>query len=429
MARVKFSVKSKNNPSNIYVRFYHSRDFDINSKTGFIIDPKLWSQKQQRVKTTSTSRFDQIINPKLTSLKEEIIYHYNLSYNAGEKINKHWLDKIVFNFNNQPMNEDENPKFYLIPFFENYIEESKQRVNPQTNKVINPKTISKYKTTLERLKDFESYSSSKLRFREIDLNFHKSFVNYLVSQWYYNGTTIQKNLNIIKGVCKEAKMKGFQVSEEVEHRNFTAKREMTYDTYLNENEIEKIFHLKFEKYSELDVVRDWTIIGVWTGLRVSDIKRLSKVNLRKDFIEITTTKTGANAIIPIHQQVKSILDKRDGNFPRKITEQYFNEKINKIAAKADIDNILQGKKMQPVTLPNGQEVYRKKLDFYTKNELITTHTCRRSFATNLYGKLPNRTIMAITTHTSEAQFEKYIKQSQMEHVKALEDFWSSEGSN
>lgn len=426
MARVKFSVKSKVNPSNIYIRFYHSRDFDLNSKTGFIIDPRLWSQKQERVKTTSSSRFDQIINPKLISLKEEIIHQYNISYNAGEKINKDWLDKIVFNFNNQPRSEDEDPKFYLIPFFEKYIEESKERVNPQTNKVINPKTISKYKTTLQRLKDFESYSSSKLRFREINLNFHKSFVNYLVNQWSYNGTTIEKNLNIVKGVCKEAKMNGYEVSEEVEHRNFTAKREITYDTYLNENEIERIFDLKFEKESELDVVRDWTIIGVWTGLRVGDIKRLSKVNLSQDFIEITTTKTGANAIIPIHPQTKSILDKHNGNFPRRITEQYFNEKIKIIAAKADIDNILQGKKMQPITLRNGQVAHRKKLGFYPKNELITTHTCRRSFATNLYGKLPNRTIMAITTHTSEAQFEKYIKQSQMEHVDLLKEYWEKQ---
>lgn len=429
MSRVKFLVKSKSNPSNIYVRFYHSRDFDLNSKTGFILDPKLWSQKLQRVKTTSTYRFDQIINPKLTSLKEEIIFQYNLSYNAGEKINKDWLDKIVYKFNNQPRNEDENPKFYLIPFFEEYIEESKKRINPQTNKVIDSKTISKYNTALQRLKDFENYKSTKLRIREIDLNFHKSYVSYLVNQWFYNGTTVEKNLNILKGVCKEAKILGLQVSEEIAHRNFTSKREPTYDTYLNEKEINKIFNLNLEKDSGFDIVRDWTIVGVWTGLRVSDIKRLSKINLQNEYIEITTTKTGANAIIPIHYQVKAILNKRNGNFPAHITEQYFNEKIKKIAEKVEIDNILQGKKMSPVTLPNGIKTYRKKLGYFPKYDLISTHTCRRSFATNLYGKLPNKTIMAITTHSSETQFEKYIKQSQMEHVEALKDFWSSNQGN
>lgn len=429
MARVKFSVKSRNNPSNIYVRFYHSKEFDLNSRTGFLIDPKFWSNKQQRVKTTAGNRFDNIINPKLTSLKEEIILNYNSSYNSGHKINKDWLDKIIFNFNNQPRDQEENPKFYLVPFFEKYIEESKQRINPQTNKVIDFKTISKYNTTLQRVKDFEAFTSSKLRLKEIDLNFHKTFVSYLVNQWYYNGTTVEKNLNIIKSICKEARIMGLEVSEEIEHRSFTAKREATYDTYLNEEEIRKIFELKLNHSPGMDIVRDWTIIGVWTGLRVSDMKRLSKVNLQQEYIEITTTKTGANAIIPIHDQVKMILKKRDGNFPPQVTEQYFNENIKKVAAKAGISNVLQGKKLAPVILPNGTKAHRKKLDFYPKHDLITTHTCRRSFATNLYGKLPNRTIMAITTHKSEAQFEKYIKQSQMEHVEALKEYWQSNSKN
>ncbi len=428
MARVKFSTKTKSNPANIYVRFFHSRDFDLNCKTGFLINPKYWSNKQQRVKTTSSNAFDQIINPKLNALKEVIITQYNITYNSGRKIDKNWLQTVVSHFNKQPVSEEDNPKYYFVPFFENFIEESKNKINPRTNKKIDSKTISKYKTTLQRVVDFEEFSNTRLRLIDIDLSFHKNFLGYLVSEWMYNGTTNEKHIHIIKSICKDAKQKGLEISNEVESKLFTVKREKTYDTYLTENEINRIFKLKIED-ENLEHIRDWIIIGVWTGLRVSDLKRLNQVNLKKDTIEITTVKTGEEAIIPIHPQVREVIRRYENNFPPPITEQYFNRKMKDVAALANIDQVIKGKIPHEVTLPNGEKVYRDKIGDYKKFKLLSSHTCRRSFATNLYGKLPNRTIMAITTHRSEAQFETYLKQSQIEHVEALKEYWKANSAD
>lgn len=427
MARVKFLTKKGKNPCSIYVRFFHSKDFDFTTKTGYLINPKYWSGKQERVKTTAGNAFDQILNPKLNGLKETILLQYNITYSSGKQIDKKWLETVVSHFNKQPLSEEDNPKYYFVPFFENYIEESKNKINPRTNKKIDSKTISKYRTTLQRVVDFEKHAETRLRLNDIDLNFHKSFLSYLVNEWMYNGTTNEKHIHIIKSVCKEAKLKGLEVSTEVESKHFTVSREKTYDTYLTETEIERIFNLKI-KDDNLDHVRNWIVIGVWTGLRVSDLKRLSEVNLKEKTIEITTLKTGADAIIPIHPQVKKILEKYDNHFPPPITEQFFNKKMKDIGKLAKINQIIKGKIPHKVTLPNGEEVYRDKIGDYKKYKLLSSHTCRRSFATNLYGKISNRTIMAITTHRSEAQFEKYLKQSQMEHVEALTDFWKSHSS-
>ena len=50
-----------------------------------------------------------------------------------------------------------------------------------------------------------------------------------------------------------------------------------------------------------------------------------------------------------------------------------------------------------------------------KYQLISTHTARRSFATNAYkAGLPTVAIMKITGHTIERQFLKYIKVSKEE---------------
>ena len=140
MARVKFSTKTKSNPANIYVRFFHSRDFDLNCKTGFLINPKYWSNKQQRVKTTSSNAFDQIINPKLNALKEVIITQYNITYNSGRKIDKNWLQTVVSHFNKQPVSEEDNPKYHFVHIFENCMEESKKKINSRYKKKVAYKT-------------------------------------------------------------------------------------------------------------------------------------------------------------------------------------------------------------------------------------------------------------------------------------------------
>ena len=57
---------------------------------------------------------------------------------------------------------------------------------------------------------------------------------------------------------------------------------------------------------------------------------------------------------------------------------------------------------------------------YFKWELITTHTARRSFATNAYlGNVPSISIMKITGHRTEKSFLKYIKISQEDNANKL----------
>ena len=61
---------------------------------------------------------------------------------------------------------------------------------------------------------------------------------------------------------------------------------------------------------------------------------------------------------------------------------------------------------------------------YKKWELLTTHSGRRSFATNEYlNGTPSITIMAITGHKTEKAFLRYIKLTPNEHAKLLKLHW------
>ena len=55
-----------------------------------------------------------------------------------------------------------------------------------------------------------------------------------------------------------------------------------------------------------------------------------------------------------------------------------------------------------------------------KYDLVTSHTARRSFATNAYlAGLPPISIMKITGHKTESSFMKYIKISEKENAIQL----------
>lgn len=102
--------------------------------------------------------------------------------------------------------------------------------------------------------------------------------------------------------------------------------------------------------------------------------------------------------------------------PYPISEQKLNDYVKEVCKKVGIDEVVEGSKMDP-------ETKRKVKGLYPKYELISTHTCRRSFATNLYGKLPTHAIMAITGHTKESTFLKYIKMTEKENANILKSYW------
>jgi integrase len=56
--------------------------------------------------------------------------------------------------------------------------------------------------------------------------------------------------------------------------------------------------------------------------------------------------------------------------------------------------------------------------------MVTSHTTRRSFATNLYKSgFQSRGIMAITGHKTEEAFVSYIKVNEEGHAEMLLEHW------
>lgn len=419
MANIKFNVISTSNPSNLNVRFYHGRGVDCNAKSNILIDPKFWSNKMQNLKPSIRKEIKDHYRIKTENLKNEIIFRFNDDFSTGEAIDSKWLNRVINNYYKRPEFENDY-KIFFIPFIQEFIEESKKRINHKTGKKISDTTINRYKSILNLLLKFEKEAGSKIEMNDISLKFHNDFTNYLKLDCNYSNSYIHRIISQIKSFLTEAKMKGYEVNIEYESKKFTFSKDESIDTYLNEKEIHTLFEMNLSDNEKFLNIRDLFIIGLWTGLRIGDLKRISEFHFSSNTLIISATeKTNSTVEIPIHPQVKEVLRRRRGELPRIISVQKFNKYVKELCKLAGFTDKILGSIKNPKT-------NRKERGYYEKYRLISSHICRRSFATNLYGKIDDKTIMAITTHRSHSQFMSYIKTTQKEHVTKLAEFWENQ---
>ena len=425
MATGKFRVKTNNEWNTIYYRFKHSKEFDIEISTGLKVPNKRWSEAKSEV--LPTKDFDsEKINTTINDLDRFVIGEYNKDLKEGIIFNSKWLKEKLQKFLNRETNNYliDNTVF-LTNYIDKFIQEAKTK-KTRNNTIIKPRTIQHYNTTLNKIKSFEEFNNLKLKITDVNLKFHSNFIEFLEKEQKLNPNTIGGYIDDVKLIINNADKKGIEINKDAKLNEFYTPSNKTKDIYLNEVEIDSIFNHKFE-LDYLDNARDWFIIGLRTGLRISDFLKLTKENIIDGFIEKNTIKTEFPVIIPIHDQVQFILDKRNRKFPREISDQKFNEYIKIVCKEVGINEIVEGAKMDEIIVSkNGKKesIFRKKTGKYKKYELVTSHICRRSFATNLYGKIDTLTIMKITGHTTESQFLSYIKITPKEYAEKLKDYWN-----
>ncbi|MEY4457237.1 MAG: hypothetical protein RLY15_1501 [Bacteroidota bacterium] len=419
MANIQFKALGKKTPVNLNVRFYHNK-IDCSAKSNIFVDLNHWSLKTNKVKQNTPPDIKKHIEETIQKMSEFIMFSFARDFPIGETINTKWIVKQVDKFYMKP-ESDADPNFYFVPFIRNYIEESKTRIDPRTGKIISKGTIGTYRTTVSKIIKLENSLDFKFKIREIGLDFHSKYISF-AKQENYGNTVIEKDISIISSFIKAAKIKGLETNVEVESNQFSFVRDKSIDTYLDKNEIELVYNLDLSENDSLDKVRDLFIVGLWTGLRISDLKRINSFDFTSGNIRILETeKTNVYVEIPIHEHLKSILIKRNGQLPE-MSDQHFNRKVKDVCEKAGITKVILGS-------VKDAKKNRKVKDFYPKFKLISSHTCRRSFISNHYGKISDKTLMSISAHKSVAQFLSYVKTSSEDQAKELSNLWANEKQN
>jgi integrase len=419
MATIKFFTKGTNNPTTIFIRLRDGRQTDVTTSTGYSINPEFWSNAKGKTKQMAANQDKLNLSKSINDLENYILSSLNRDKGTSVTINKSWLSHEIDIFKNPSLDSE---IVLLSDAIKNYQEKLKFRMNPKTGKVTSPLTIKNFNTTLMRLKKFEEFYKREIHIHEVDLTFHEDYQKFAAKNLQIATNSYGKDLRQIKTVCLDSRDLGFQISKQLESRKFNAPTEPTNFVTLTENEIETI---KFSKFSEdyLRNAQDWLIIGCWTGCRVNDLMRLTKKNIMmntkgKKFIRYTQSKTGKQIDLPIHKHVEEIIE-RLRDFPRPISDVNFNKYIKSVCRKAGLTEIVFGTRQNPKT-------HKKESGNFEKWELIKSHTCRRSFATNHFNKMPNKAIMKVTGHATEGMLLQYIGETENNHVEDFMDLWASE---
>ncbi|GGD28834.1 tyrosine-type recombinase/integrase [Flavobacterium orientale] len=416
MATLKYFIKGNSNISTIYLRLVQGRNVDLKKSTSLLINSNYWNNKKGEIR--QIAEFENKLNLKndLNDLSNHVLNSFNNCYANGVLINSEWLNDTIKSFFNQSEDVDFN---YFVDYAEYFHTNLKNKVQKTGVTGVTIATEKKYRTIINKVKDFEKYKKKKVKLIDIGLKFHKDFIHFLHDVQQLNFNTTGKYLVFVKTICLDAKKYGLKINPDIEKEDFRPTKEKVSFITLNEDEIQTIFNHDFKKTPYLENARNWLIIGVWTGARVSDLLKFTKKNVSNGFIEYTAIKTNQKIVLPLHPQVKEILERLNGEFPKQISNQKFNDYIKLVCQDAKIENVVLGAKQTKIK----EKVWRKTKGEFKKYELVSTHICRRSFATNHYGKLPTPVIMAVTGHTTEAQFLKYVGKTAKDNADVLNDFW------
>ncbi|HCY40714.1 MAG TPA: hypothetical protein DHV48_05070 [Prolixibacteraceae bacterium] len=369
------------------------------------------------------------------------------------------MDEVdPFHLTNETFAQCINQKLYGKPathtsFFdysEEFVKQAKQNKGHEF--------ANSFRTVLNKLREFDS----SLTFERIDKKFYREFVNWLQGKGFsanYTGSMI-RDLKRILNKASEDEINTLNTFE-----SFKVMAEDVFNIYLTEEEIQRIYDVKItediiieiqkenkrkqlqkgnkiidtnkeqqamitkanivRQIDALNRARKLFVVGCWTGLRVENYLSIDpelQFDLEKGFIHAIANKNGPKLKIPMHKLVRQIVE-HDG-FPVTISQQKFNKQIKIIGMIAQINE-----KVIYSRTEGGKRVEYSQ----PKYELITTHTARRSFASNLLGRgIPKQFIMAVTGHTTEKSFNKYtqaIQKDLMTEKLADYDIWLGESKD
>lgn len=412
-------------PQRIWAVFYlDAKIYKIN--TNQVIKPTDWNKEKQKAKQ----------NDKLNKLlKEQAEFIENYVEKLKLKKKRFYKDELQVEFNNyfkigENTAKKEGDVVDFVSFIENYIKNRKDlasgtlRNNSITLKhiyycfnLIPPKMLKQWKemNKSEKQENLDFLKASKqIEFDQIDYKWIQEFHTYLLNATFtetkrgvkttksYSKNFIAKQIKTVKQFANASVACGYL--HNLSFRGFRASYEDADNIHLSWDELSQLKALELDPESTFGKIRNLFVLNCYLGLRFSDLSRLNQNSFTtiksQMFLKIRMQKTDDVVKFPVLKSAEDIMKIYNYNLPV-ISEANFNEEIKRICLKAGITSLetkreTRGGNKLILTIP--------------KYEMVSSHTARRSFATNFFEDgVPIRELMAVTGHATESAFKNYVK--------------------
>ncbi|MEW4923930.1 tyrosine-type recombinase/integrase [Algibacter sp. 2305UL17-15] len=417
MATIKFILQGKSLNTSIYLRLSISKFKTLKRKTGLSINPKNWSKDTGLPKQNNADNKNLLT--KLKGLETKIHQRLNDANINGVEVTGDWLlYQIDLHFKRISENKQSE---LLTDAIQNIIDTAETRRNAKGNIGLSKSRVNSYKSLKTMMTNYQNGISYKVK--DVNINFSNEFLKYLLHDKKYSKNYAVKKIADLKTVCYDAETNGIEVNPQFK-RIESAKVKNENVIYLTPSELEKIEDADITNEA-LQNARKWLLLGCNIGQRGGDLLSITEKNFVTrngyEVIELQQQKTGKNTTIPVLQTTKDILET---GLPYKISIQKLNDYLKEVCELAEINQKIKGGIIEVTKKGKGNKQKRKTNGIFPKWQLITSHVCRRSFATNLYGTLPTNLIMQITAHSTEKMFLNYIGKNSLDYAQQIADFYT-----
>ena len=384
---VKFLLKdtASDRATLIYLVFRYENKRFVTS-TGQTVEPYQWDMTRQRaitdakvIRNKRERETNETVNAHLERYRSALMKVVNALQLAqlpldNETIKEH-LDNALGRAKKEKTTNAKPATFlaYVDQFVTDAETGKRLTVKSHRYAPITIKGFSKLKRTLER---YARETGRGLNYDHFTIEYYHQFKSWLTDR----GLTLNyvgALLKDFKLLLKQSHYEGLHENTVFQHRDFKRLVEEVDNVYLSDDELNQLYALDLTRNARLDRIRDLFLIGCYTGLRFSDFSELRPENITHNGQILTrrTLKTGGRVSIPLNPNILAIVAKYDGVPPRTITNQRMNIYLKELCQRAGFTERV--------------EVGRTKGGFrevrtLEKWELVTTHTARRSFATNAF---------------------------------------------
>lgn len=397
---VKFILKEKNSIKETPIRMHCFYDgVEIIISTGYKILVKNWAFDKQRITNDSSKvRNGGQMNGQLKELRRVAEEVYTDIQGMHKKVTTEMFRELYKRKLYKGTTEKDTSSLFVASLTQFIEKEEALKGKVKVSMMV---------CALSILKKFDKYADT-LSFEEFDLKYCTSLIDHMT---YKEGYSI----NYIGSIISQLKSYMHLTFNEKIHKNsdffnFPAKKVSVFTVSLSPEEVEAIRTVPLVG-NKINRIRDLFIIQCNTGLRFGDASKLTLTNVQGSNLEVTTSKTNREVVIPMNSVVREICDRYKG-FPANLYISDTDVQLKVIAKEAKLfRKVKVTKKLKGKLVSVNKQLC----------DVISSHTGRRTALTNMYRQgIPLEKIRYISGHSTIKQLLAYIKVDSKENVEELQ---------
>ena len=395
-------------PALILLRFTY-RGHTVQVSTQEYAHGKDWDRRSQRVKDGSVRRNPGYleVNRVLDDLDQYTRLQYNI-YRRDHRLADLTPDRLKGMLQAKIMGTE-----YMQSLHEPTVAEYYDSFLRERERIGNLSTATEASDRMARdwFQKFDAQRRRPTRFADVNLGLFEEYRDYFWSLGdARSDNTIHKRLRQFKQLCLHAAANGYALGGDIRAVQLKSQLRLSaqaMDTIaLYEEELEHLAAFDYDGTEIHRECRDLFIAGCCTGLRVNRWPQIDRSNLiERDghrMLALFTQKGKRKRIVlPLSPMLERIGERYDWKLP-KHSPVIINRYIKEVCRAAGMTD-----KIELARNVRGRSVVQT----YAKYELITTHTARRSFATNAHAAgIHLDDIQAMTGHSDRKTLLHYIKE-------------------